>query len=582
MSAQRGRAGASLASGEQAGRRVVSVPGQVQPRGLPRTVLVLWLVVLGLAILFIPLYLSATTIQTDAERLQAELAVIQASLTSVPTPIPEVQALLSTLTVVEGQIGQAEAVSPTLTAANLNWPAVMSAIGSYSPGQIAITSLTQTGSQLTLNGRATDELAVVNYARGLEASTLFSRVIVQSIRVIATPFVTPSATITGTPTLTATATPTPTLTSVPTATPTPTPNPRDEYEPDDSQPRAIAFGQPQSRNFYPSGDVDNASFLAKNGRFYRVFTSDLAPGVDTLLTVSVGDAVHVNDDARPGLLSSEVAFQVTGPDSIALIRITNRGQFGPDQRYTLSVEEIVPTPTGTTPPTPIPPTPTPTNTNVPPPTPTNTGIPSVTPTPTSDLRDSYEVDDVVARSIAISETQTHNFYPNADLDKVSFIAKAGRRYQVLTSDLALGVDTYLVVDGGGGENDDYDSPGSGNFASVVCFQATLDRTTTVTITNVARQYDPAKTYKITVREIPNPNTPPCPAPPSAAAPARAFGAAGLGPSLVWTQAAGLLPIALQPAYLWPALDPPAADRQTQPGPSAVEFVIIVEIRVPAP
>ena len=523
MNPQRG----NVAPGSRSTDRPASA-APPQPARLSRGALALWLVAIGLAILLVPLYLAGATIRSEAAQMETELASNQTSLAVVPTPIPEVQQLMTTLTAVQTQAGQVDAIVPTLAAGRRDWPALMAAIGNYDPRQIELTSLTQAGNQLTLDGRALDDTVVVNYARSLEQSGFFSRVVVQSIRVVATPQVT----LTGTPAITPTASVTPTLTHTPTATPTPTPDPRDAYELDDVLPKPIALGQPQLHNFYPAGDIDTASFLAKAGRYYRIYTTDLMPGVDTSLTLSAGGSSFTNDDARPGSLSSEIVFQnAAGQDNLAFIRVSNRGQYGPDQWYLLVVEEIVPTPTGTFVPSP---TPTHTPTSTPTATPTHTPTPTNSPTATTDARDVYEPDDSVPRPIAIGETQTHSFYPDGDIDKVSYVAKAGRYYQVLTSDLAVGVDTVLAVGLGSQqwENDDYD-PGSGNYASAVCFQAPLEGTAVVTITNFVRQYGPARTYKVSVAEIPDLNTPPC----------RSF-----TPATVFMRAQGLAAPRLQAAW----------------------------------
>ncbi len=569
--------------------RVATNAGQNRPRRISRVAIVLWLIVLGLAILFVPLYLAGVTIQADVGRLQGDLVTIQASLSSVPTPVPEVQALMSTLNAVQAEVNQVNAVVPTLVAARTDWPAVMAALANYNPDRIALHSVAQAENRLTISGRASDDGAVVEYARALEGSGLFSHVIVQSIRVVATPVFTPAASLTLTPTATGTATTTsiptqtPVATSIPTQTPTATPEPRDAYEPDDVQHRPIAIGQIQLHNFYPNQDVDNASFLAKAQRTYRIYTSDLAPSVDTLLTVSVGGAVLTNDDARLGALNSEIAFRnEAGQDAVALVRITNRGQYGPDQRYSLILEEIVPTPTGTPAPTSTPtttPTPSPTGTTPPPPTTTSTATASITPSATPDLRDAYEPDDANPRPIAVGETQTHNFHPDLDIDKVAFVAKVARYYQVVTSDLALGVDTYLSVAQNGlqWENDDYSPPGTGNFASAVCFQAPFDGTTTVTVTNVARQYGPSRTYKVSVNEVPDLNTPPCAAPSASRPRSRANGLAALAIGGGNSHSLKLPPVAV-PASIFAA----SGNRRPALEPTAVEFVIIVELKPVTP
>jgi len=118
------------------------------------------------------------------------------------------------------------------------------------------------------------------------------------------------------------------------------------------------MGETQKHNFYPDNDRDLVQFLAKAGRYYRVSTSSLAPGVDTYLTVSLDDAKYANDDREPGDLSSEIVFQITTDyDIYTLVEVTNRRQFGPEQWYQVTVEEIIPTPTPTLAPTATPATP---------------------------------------------------------------------------------------------------------------------------------------------------------------------------------------------------------------------------------
>jgi hypothetical protein len=471
---------------------------------------------------------------------------------------------MDSLARVQEQATQVQALLPTLTGPRTDWPAVMSAVGSYNPNQIVLSSLAVANNQLTISGQAVNDTLVVDYARALEQSGHFSRVVVQSIRVIATPVLAP--TITASPTGGATITPTATFT--PTFTATPTTNPRDEFEPDDTQPKAIFLGQPQVHNFFPNGDVDQVTFLAKAGRIYRVYTADLAPGVDTLLTASVGGATYSNDDAAPGTLSSEIVFQVTtSVDMNAVAKVTNRGQFGGDKRYTLIVDEAVPTPT-------LAPSPTSTTAPPPPPSPTNTSpppnTPTFTPSPTIDQRDAYEPDDVTPKPIALGETQSHTFFPDLDVDKVSFLVKSGRFYQAFTSELALGVDTSIRVAFGSQQwiNDDT-TPGSGSYDSTVCFQASTDGTASVTITNIQNQFGAGKTYKVSVKEIPDLSDTKC---------------GRTTPAPLTVKAPGLAAPSAKADWAWGALPPRSirADRRAQQGTLTVEFVILADIKVATP
>jgi len=478
-----------------------------QPPRTTRTSIILWLVVLSLAAFFLPLYLISSTLHNDANRLEANRIPIQATLQSIHTPAPEIRALMSTLTQVQSLAQDVDNTYQSLLANRTHWPAAMAVIGSYNPAQLTLISLTEAENRVTLTGRAADETAVVAYARTLEESGLFARVVIQSVRSVATPF--------ATPTTVGQATPAPTSTGVltPTLTPAVTPNPRDGFETDDFEARPLILGQPQSHNFNPIYDVDRGKVLVKAGRYYRIHTFDLTPGVDTFLTVYVGSATYTNDDRQPGELISEVTFQVGSSDVEAQVKITNRGQYGPDMWYQVLAEEVIPTPTPTATPTPIPSatatataTPTPTGTPAPTATPTPTPLPVSPPTPTGtpDLRDDYEPDDTSPQPLALGETQTHSFFPHADVDKVHVAVKAGRHYRMLTSDLALGVDTFLVVTLGDRrwENDDYDLPGSGNYASVICFDAVTDGTAEGTVTNRAQQYAPDKRYNLQAHEAP--------------------------------------------------------------------------------
>ena len=441
---------------------------------LRRRTIILWLVAIGAAVLLVPLYLVFVTIRNDAARLETRAEVLQQTLQSPSTPVPENQELVNQLAEAEASLEQLNQAISRLEDQNVDWPAVMRAIGNYNPAQLTLSSV-ETGSSITLRGRAIDDTVVVDYSRGLEDSGLFSRVVVQSLQAMATPFATPTR---GTPQ----ATSTPTATVKPTATVTVTPVFEDEYEVDDFRPVPITLGVPQERSFDPLYDVDRVKFLVKAGRYYRIATSDLSPGVDTYVSLDLGGTQYANDDKRPGQYASELVIRGRDEDLEAFVRVSNRGQHGPNMRYELLVEEIVPTPT-----------PTPSIT----PTPTPTEVP---PTPTSDPQDAYEPDDVSPSRIAIGETQLHNFLPEGDVDSVSFLAKAGRWYRVTTSELAQGVDTHLAVTVGGAvyTNDDKEP---GDLSSEVVFQVGAeDAQAVVKITNRG-QFGELMLYRLSVEEL---------------------------------------------------------------------------------
>ncbi|MGC9357610.1 MAG: PilN domain-containing protein [Anaerolineae bacterium] len=464
----------------------------------------------GLVLALITFILVYRSLGDDLRDTEKMLDQVRTSIQMASNLPPEIQDLQATLTDLERQVAALQRARTALTSEQIPWDRVASSLDNYDPAEMALTSLDQTGSEIILRGQALNENVVFAYARGLEGSGLFRRVNIRSINRL----------------IPDTRTPLPPTT----LTLTPTPIVGDKYEVDDFTPRRIFLNQRQVHSFHPELDVDRVSFLAKAGRFYRIYTTDLSPGVDTVLTVSLAGVTHTNDDRGPGVLASEVVVQnPLETDVDAAVKVTNRGEYGPQQEYTIIVEEIVPTLTPTTPqptpsdtPTPTQ-TPTPTRTSTPTRTPTPTQTPSptptttpVTPTPTQDLRDIYEPDDDFP-VIAVGETQNHNFYPEGDLDRLRFLAKAGRTYRVTTSNLALGVDTTLTVTVGADTyaNDDR-SPG--NLSSEVTFLVPPgpDVTTFVTVTNRG-QFGPTREYDIEVEEIvptltPTPTVTPSPQP----------------------------------------------------------------------
>jgi hypothetical protein len=148
----------------------------------------------------------------------------------------------------------------------------------------------------------------------------------------------------------------PTDTSTPPVGATLEPGCRDQYEPDDivGQQKPIALGETQTHNSCPEGDFDLVWFPVKAERWYYVYTSNLAMGVDTMISVGLVPKIArycnpsncANDDVSPGNLASEILFQADA-DGTALVSIDNRYQHGPDKTYQITVKEIVPTPTPT-------------------------------------------------------------------------------------------------------------------------------------------------------------------------------------------------------------------------------------------
>jgi len=469
-----------------------------QDRSTRTRALALWLAFLGLTVLMGPIYLTGTYAKKETTRLASTIQEVEATLTAIAQPDATTQALHQALNESVISAEQMEMVAQQLQEGDIDWADVMSILSNYDPRRLVLTSLSQEGNRITLVGLATDEEAVVGYVRNLEKSALFSQVTLQSMKATEradAPFTSgatrqPAGT-TREPTGTAA---TPSI--VPSATPSPTvaPTTGDKFEPDQGQSPIVLPGQPQQHTFDPDGDRDYVRFVAKQGRSYRILTSDLAYGVDTSLLVHLDGWVYANDDEQPGMLSSSLVIHApSGNDQEALIEISNRGVYGPEQFYIISVEEVLVTPTPSSTPT-VPPTP--------------------SPTPTFDLRDGHEPDEATPAFIQPGESQSRSFYPEGDVDRATFTAQGQRAYRVYTYGLAPDVDTFLCVRVG---PDVYvhDSVGEDDASSEVHFQVTGhdDVSVIVEVSNRGR-YGPAQWYHIGVEEVaPAPTHTPTPTAP---------------------------------------------------------------------
>ncbi len=513
--------------------------------------LLLWVVAGSLLLALIPFGLLSRSIRNDIRFAEAELDKVASQLDETPSPPPDVQPLLATLETLQRQVEELERGTQTIAGSQIYWPVVMDAVSQYDPQEIEFTSFIQEEQRIILEGKAVNNDIVVDYVQSLESSEAFSRVLIQSINLINQD----GPTVTATPVLTVTSTLTPAITP----TLTPTPSLRDAYEVDDFDPVPIFFDQPQLHNFYPVYDIDKVTFLAKAGRYYRIYTTDLRPGVDTVLEVRVGGVSYRNDDRDAGRLSSEVVFQGGSYDTDAVVTISNRDEYGPEQQYRVVVEEVLPTSTPTV--SPLSPTPSPS------PTPTSTPTPTPQQPPTPDQRDAFEPDQPLPPDITLGETQRHNFYPEDDVDQLTFLARAGRIYRVSTSNLTPGVDTVLTVTVGT-ETYTHDDRSPGDLGSDVIVTVPEDRDyQALVIVENRGTYGPEFYYQISLKQATvTPTSTPV-----------------LSPTATLTTTESSLNLERPPGLSRPLLRVPRLPaNQTFSGPDAVEFVIILDLTADIP
>ncbi len=257
-----------------------------------------------------------------------------------------------------------------------------------------------------------------------------------------TPTNTPTPTLTNTPTNTATPCPsanctsTPTSTNTRTTTPTLTTTPvcEDAYESDNnlSQAKELLPGIDQIHTLCKgrggSKDYDWVQFGAVAGKRYTVLTKDLTNPVDTIITLhgADGSIIAQNDDFQASSLASMIVYTFTASATYYLEVTDSRSNGGLGYSYTLS---LVPeglaataTPNG-----------------------------SATPTP-GPCHDTYEPDGLpeTAQIILIGtaqhpSTQNRSFCPSGDADWARFYARAGKVYSISTSNLGIGVDSYMYI-----------------------------------------------------------------------------------------------------------------------------------------
>ena len=159
-----------------------------------RSGLIMWLIALGVAALFLPIYLVSQSISEALIPLQAEAEALQATLTAPPQVPEEEERLTAQLLNMRSQLNDLREAPATIAAGHTDWPAIMGALLQYDANSIRLNSFSHEGAPLILVGNAVAESAVIEYANALEDTGLFTRVSVQSIVLNPPPTATPAPT----------------------------------------------------------------------------------------------------------------------------------------------------------------------------------------------------------------------------------------------------------------------------------------------------------------------------------------------------------------------------------------------------
>jgi hypothetical protein len=207
----------------------------------------------------------------------------------------------------------------------------------------------------------------------------------------------------------------------------------DTFEPDDTEDAAstLTVGVPQSHTFHTDGDDDYAKFTVVAGQIFTLTTSNLGPGVDTILTLYDEDGISelASNDDDGGNFSSRITYTST-IDGILYVKAADISGTATGA-YTLNLFSA---------------------------------------------DDPYEPDDVPAQATLLSPgvPQSRTFNRDGDEDWVKIAVIAGRQYSMYTSHLGTNVDTILELYGPDGETlltENDDSP-VGDLSSRIAYTAT--------------------------------------------------------------------------------------------------------------
>ncbi|MHB1296732.1 MAG: PilN domain-containing protein [Anaerolineae bacterium] len=441
------------------------LPQHYRPRVVSPTIVLFWVIAIVLLVLTIPGFIVSQSNERKMTEIDAGMADARSTLAAIRTPAPEVYSLTRTLSDTTAMIDKAAALRPTLVAGQRDWEGIFGAIMAHDAQRVQVSALYQSEDTLTLQGLALTQSDVLAYASSLENSQVFSQVLVQSMREVEKPA--GFGSIGGIGSLSDTIGITQTLSGQQLSS-----IPYDPYEVDDFEPYGIVPGEIQWRNFYPAYDGDQASFTGKAGRSYCILAVPQQVGTDPYLEVTIGGRTYASDDCHAdgtvfsscecptgtitmsmaSLIEVQVSSQV---DEEIRIKVANHGEYGPQTWYGLQVYEPI--------------------------------------------GDRWEKDDAQSKPIAVGEAQVRSFYPTGDMDRVSFPVKAGRSYELRTTNLSVGVDTVISVYANGVAyyNDD---DKTGNSASRVEFRATTDSTANAVISNNGL-YGPTMAYTLQLLEV---------------------------------------------------------------------------------
>ncbi|MCA9915913.1 MAG: hypothetical protein KC496_21310, partial [Anaerolineae bacterium] len=138
--------------------------------------LVVWLVAMSMAMLFLPLFLMASTLQEDVLAMETEYAQLSEALSLTPTPDVAAEDIRVTLLQLQSDAVLLTSTYDELANAGLDWFAVMDSLLQYDQEAILLTRIMQEENGLLVEGTATNENAILRYVNTLREADPFSGV----------------------------------------------------------------------------------------------------------------------------------------------------------------------------------------------------------------------------------------------------------------------------------------------------------------------------------------------------------------------------------------------------------------------
>lgn len=161
------------------------------PPNPSRSRIAVWILIAGLALMFVPLFFLASAIRQAKVQIAEQATAVQELLVAT-RPVPaDLDALTQGRLDVLSQARTLQDTADGLAERHRNLPVVMGILLQYSPTSMTLTQIAQADTLLTLSGEAHDQTILMDYVTMLRASDLFERVTIQSLTLTAQPEPTP-------------------------------------------------------------------------------------------------------------------------------------------------------------------------------------------------------------------------------------------------------------------------------------------------------------------------------------------------------------------------------------------------------